>query len=107
MPRPDHIDICRMLRRAFISANQGNRRTYVFRVVDRRIVSGEELVKVIVDHDKCEGNARCVLAAPEVFELHDDDQAYVLIERPGANLAPKVAAAVQRCPRQAITIVDE
>jgi len=64
-------------------------------------------MKVIVDHDRCEGNARCMMAAPEVFELRADDQAYVLIERPGIDLQPKVAEAVRLCPRQAITTVDE
>jgi ferredoxin len=64
-------------------------------------------MKVIVDHDRCEGNARCVAAAPEVFELRDDDQAYVLIERPGEDLRPKVERAVRYCPRQAITLAEE
>ncbi len=64
-------------------------------------------MKVVVDHDKCEGNARCVLAAPTVFALHDDDQAYVLIEHPGDDLRPKVEQAARVCPRQAITLVDE
>jgi len=73
----------------------------------RAVVFGEGTLKVIVDHDRCEGNARCMMAAPEVFELRADDQAYVLIERPGVDLAPKVAEAVRLCPRQAITTVDE
>ncbi len=47
-------------------------------------------MKVIVDHERCEGNARCVLAAPQVFELRDDDQSYVLIEHPGEHLRSKV-----------------
>jgi len=55
----------------------------------------------------CEGNARCVLAAPEVFELRDDDQSYVLIERPGEDLRPKVEEAARFCPRQAITLIEE
>ncbi len=64
-------------------------------------------MKVVVNPDLCEGNARCVLAAPTVFELHDDDQAYVLIERPGDDLRPKVEEAARVCPRQAITLVEE
>lgn len=64
-------------------------------------------MKVIVDRDRCEGNARCVAAAPEVFELRDDDQAYVLIEQPGEDLRPKIEHAARVCPRQAITLIEE
>lgn len=64
-------------------------------------------MRVIVDHDRCEGNARCVLAAPQVFELHSDDQSYVLIEHPGEDLRPKVEEAVRFCPRQAIALIEE
>ena len=68
---------------------------------------GDGPMKVIVDRDRCEGNARCVAAAPEVFELRDDDQAYVLIEQPGEDLRPGIERAVRFCPRQAITLVEE
>ncbi len=64
-------------------------------------------MRVVVNRDLCEGNARCVLAAPEVFELRDDDQSYVLIERPGEDLRPKVEEAARFCPRQAITLIEE
>jgi ferredoxin len=64
-------------------------------------------MRIIVDRDRCEGNARCVLAAPEVFELRDDDQSYVLIEHPGEDLRPKVAEAARFCPRQAISLIEE
>jgi ferredoxin len=64
-------------------------------------------MKVIVDYDRCEGHGRCVLAAPEVFELRSDDQSHVLIERPGEELRPKVAQAVRLCPRQAISLIEE
>ncbi|MDQ6833814.1 MAG: ferredoxin [Chloroflexota bacterium] len=64
-------------------------------------------MKVIVNHDLCEGNARCVLSAPEVFQLQTDDQSYVLIERPGEDLRPKVEQAVRFCPRQAISLIEE
>jgi len=63
-------------------------------------------MKVVVDYDLCEGNAECMKAAPEVFEVGDDDRAKVLIEHPGQELRAKVDKAVRRCPRQAITIVE-
>lgn len=64
-------------------------------------------MKVVVNPDLCEGNARCVQAAPEVFELGDDDQARVLIEEPGEELRAKVERAARLCPRLAITIIEE
>ncbi len=64
-------------------------------------------MRVVVDPDLCEGNARCVAAAPEVFELGDDDQARVLIEEPGEELREKVERAARVCPRGAIRIIED
>jgi len=64
-------------------------------------------MRVVVDHDLCEGNTRCIQAAPDVFELRGDDKAYPRIERPGAELRAAVERAVQACPRRAIRIVEE
>lgn len=63
-------------------------------------------MRVVVDYELCEGNAVCMKIAPEVFEVGEDDRARVLIESPGEELRPKVEAAVRRCPRQALAIVD-
>jgi ferredoxin len=64
-------------------------------------------MRVVIDDDRCEGNALCMKAAPEVFEVGDDDQARLLIERPPEDLRAQVEAAVRRCPRQAIAIVED
>ena len=64
-------------------------------------------MKVTVDQDLCEGHGRCQAAAPEVFELRDDDKSYVLIERPGEELRAKVERAARLCPRQAIRIEED
>jgi ferredoxin len=61
-------------------------------------------MRVVVDHDLCEGNGVCEQVAPEVFRLGDDDRAWVLVEYPGGGLRPKVESAVRRCPRQAIRL---
>jgi ferredoxin len=63
-------------------------------------------MKIVVDYDLCEGNAECMKAAPEVFEVGDDDRAKVLIDHPGEELRAKVEKAVRRCPRQAISVVE-
>ena len=63
-------------------------------------------MKIVVDFDLCESNAVCMAIAPEVFEVRDDDFLYVLNENPGADLEAKVREAVERCPKQAITLED-
>jgi ferredoxin len=62
--------------------------------------------RVVVDFDLCESNARCMEAAPEVFEVRDDDFLYVLIEEPPEEMRPQVEEAVRRCPKAAITIAE-
>ncbi len=63
--------------------------------------------RVVVDFDLCESNARCMEVAPEVFEVRDDDFLYVLDETPPDTLRPAVDEAVRRCPKAAITVVEE
>ena len=63
-------------------------------------------MRIVVDFDLCESNALCMAAAPEVFEVRDDDFLYVLQEEPPEELRAKVEAAVRACPKAAITIVD-
>ncbi len=63
-------------------------------------------MRVVVDFDLCESNALCMAAAPEVFEVRDDDLLYVLDENPPEALRGKVEAAVRTCPKRAISIVD-
>jgi ferredoxin len=63
-------------------------------------------VRVLVDRDLCEGNARCVQLAPQVFRTDEDDKLVVLIERPAEALRDAVESAVALCPRQALAIVE-
>ena len=60
--------------------------------------------RIVVDFDLCESNAICMQVAPEVFEVRDDDFLYILDETPGEGLRGKVDEAVQRCPKQAISV---
>jgi ferredoxin len=63
-------------------------------------------MRVIVDYDLCESNALCMDAAPEVFEVREDDFLYVLDENPPDSLRAKVEQAARVCPKQAIKIED-
>ncbi|HYB89629.1 MAG TPA: ferredoxin [Candidatus Binataceae bacterium] len=64
-------------------------------------------MKIEVDLKLCEGNGRCMEAAPEVFELRDDDKTHLLMERPPASLYDKLRLAARNCPRQAITLIED
>jgi ferredoxin len=63
-------------------------------------------MRVIVDWDLCESNALCMREAPEVFEVRDDDNLYILQENPPESLRDKVMAAERACPKTAIKIED-
>lgn len=63
-------------------------------------------MRVVVDFDRCESNALCMEAAPEVFEVRDDDFLYILNDTPPDELRDKVEEAARLCPKQAITIED-
>jgi ferredoxin len=67
-------------------------------------------MKVTVDSLRCEANGLCILAAPEVFELVDDDDGagvQIIMETPPAPLEDAVQEAVDACPKQALRIVRE
>ncbi|HET9062205.1 MAG TPA: ferredoxin [Candidatus Binatia bacterium] len=64
-------------------------------------------MRIVVDYDLCEANARCMKACPEIFEVDENDNLIVKQETFDASLAAKVEAAVKACPRQAIRIAKE
>ena len=61
-------------------------------------------LKVVVDFDLCEANARCMKVCPEVFKVDDDDFLHILIDNPPNSMRAKLEEAARVCPRQAITI---
>jgi len=62
-------------------------------------------MKVLVDMNLCQSHGECVVHAPDVFELGDDD---VLrwVEDVSDDRRDAVEAALDACPMTAITIVD-
>ena len=66
----------------------------------------EPVMRVVVDYDLCESNALCMGVAPEVFEVREDDNLYVLNENPPEEMRDKVEQAVRLCPKAAISIED-
>jgi ferredoxin len=64
-------------------------------------------MKIVVDYDLCESNARCMEVAPDLFEVRDDDQLYVLDEHPPESARERVLQAVKVCPKHAISLVED
>jgi len=64
-------------------------------------------MRVTVDRDLCESNAVCMHLVPEVFEVGDDDRLRLKQERPPATMRARVEEAVRRCPKQALSIVED
>ena len=63
---------------------------------------GKYQVKVI--KDKCISAASCVAIAPEVFQLDEDEIAYV-VSQDGRDDETKLLAA-QSCPTMAVIVTD-
>ena len=62
-------------------------------------------MKVIVDFDSCAAHGDCVTAAPDLFDLGDDDEVVrVLQEDPPDSLFDQAEAAADACPMFAITV---
>lgn len=64
-------------------------------------------MKIVVNTDRCEGNATCMRAAPQVFFVDEQDVMHVLIEHPDESLREQVERAVKRCPKQALSLEPE
>jgi ferredoxin len=58
-----------------------------------------------VDARLCEGHALCIEIAPDIFALPDDDVA-TCVEHPADEQWHAAQAAIDACPRGAISIAD-
>ncbi|MGV0656368.1 ferredoxin [Mycolicibacterium thermoresistibile] len=63
-------------------------------------------MRVVVNRDRCEGNAYCVKYAPEVFQLDDDDYAVVTVDPVPPEHEAAVEKAIAECPRVALSRID-
>jgi ferredoxin len=64
-------------------------------------------MKVIVDLDVCQAHGDCVVAAPEIFDLGEEDDVVTVINpEPGEELRAAAERAEQDCPVTAIRIED-
>lgn len=63
-------------------------------------------MKVVVDREVCEAQGLCVRTSPEVFRLEEDDRLTILIEAIPADKLAAVRRCVERCPKQALSLVE-
>lgn len=60
-------------------------------------------MRIIVDPDRCEGQAVCVGLAPAVFELGDDDEVVrVIVDEVPEEHQKRARKAVAKCPMAAL-----
>ena len=64
-------------------------------------------MKIVVDWERCEANAVCMRAAPEVFRVDDDDRLHLLVTDVPPEHRAKVDKAVRACPRAALSLAEE
>ncbi len=64
-----------------------------------------KIARIEIDREACIGAAPCVTVAPGVFQLDDENKAYVV--DPKADDDDNILLAAQACPVQAIKLFDE
>jgi ferredoxin len=63
---------------------------------------------IIADTDRCIGAAQCVLRAPAVFGLDEEEGVVMLLTaRPTGSEAEDAAAAARQCPSRALTVAED
>ena len=64
-------------------------------------------MKVHVNSQVCAGFGVCLGLCPEVFELHEDGYAVVVVSDVPPELEDAVRQAVSQCPARAISLGDD
>ncbi|MFE5699236.1 ferredoxin [Rhodococcus sp. ACS1] len=63
---------------------------------------------VTADAGRCRGYGSCMLEAPEVFDLDEDENKVILLqESPPESLHTKTDRAIRSCPAKALGTRDE
>lgn len=60
--------------------------------------------KLLVNWSLCDGNAACVVEAPSVFDIDDEDNLVVLHDEIPSEELTLVEAAVLACPKHALAL---
>jgi ferredoxin len=61
-------------------------------------------MRLIVDHQLCQGHAQCVLAAPHLLELDENDQSRPIDGSNASDYPQEASDAELLCPERAIAL---
>lgn len=65
-------------------------------------------MRIVADTTRCVGAGQCVLSEPEVFDQSEDDGTVVVLrERPDEGELDGVHEALDLCPSQALSLVED
>jgi ferredoxin len=64
-------------------------------------------MKVVVDHERCQGHAMCFNTAPHLFELDDDGYNRMSPFDVQEGMEEDALTAARMCPERAITLVRD
>ncbi|OBG28478.1 ferredoxin [Mycobacterium alsense] len=63
-------------------------------------------MRVVVDHERCEGHGRCFAVAPSVYDVDDDGYSTVDSVTVAAGMEEAAREGAAACPRQAIAVIE-
>lgn len=73
--------------------------------ISQKIRAGGKIRRIVVDRQACIGARSCVVVAPGVFQIDEQNLAYVV--DPDSSDDETILLAAQSCPVLAIHIYDE
>lgn len=73
--------------------------------IHQKIRKGGKIRRIVVDRQGCIGARSCVLIAPGVFQM--DDQNYAYVVDPDSEDEDTILMAAQSCPVLAVLLYDE
>ena len=63
-------------------------------------------MKLKVDRGLCDSNALCVLEAPDLLALDDNEELVILKEEMAPDAVQRARRAINACPKAALRLVD-
>ncbi len=73
--------------------------------ISMKIKNGGDIRRIVVDREGCIGAQSCVVVAPGVFQMDDENLAYVT--DPDSTDDDMIMLAAQSCPVLAVYLYDE
>ncbi len=64
-------------------------------------------MRIVLDEEVCARHGQCVGAAPELFKFADDGSLVVINPNPPDDLIEAAQDAVDLCPTQALSLVED